>query len=217
MNVGGDLLFLATIIASNQGFVALTILANFAWNAGFTDWADFRGKKNSLSLLFNQFYWHNGTPVLSFPPLRGKFMSRVIHIENPTQVRTQHRRLIAELLRRLIQKPQVDGEAKDMAAKIVYSLREIVESVDQSAKAWEKRGYWMKAERFLREWTWTAEAAANIEDVLRHEAWDLLPELLADLFPRFADIQLKSLKQPTDLWQGAYKKLLADPPSPLPW
>ncbi len=144
-------------------------------------------------------------------------MSRVIHIENPTQIRTQHRRLIAELLRRLIQKPQVDGEAKDMAAKIVYSLREIIESVDQSAKAWEKRGYWMKAERFLREWTWTAESAANIEDVLRHEAWDLLPGLLADLFPRFADIQLKSLKQPADLWQGAYKKLLAEPPSPFPW
>lgn len=144
-------------------------------------------------------------------------MSRVIHLENPTKIRNQHRRTIAELMRRLTQKAQVDGDAKDMAAQIVYSLREIISSVDQSAQAWEKRGYWMKSERFLREWTWTSETAVNIEDVIRHEAWDLLPELLADLFPRFVDIDIKSFKQPPTIWQGAYKKLITEPPTPLPW
>jgi hypothetical protein len=144
-------------------------------------------------------------------------MSRVINIDNPTKIRNQNRRSIAEILRRLSQKPQIDSEAKDMAAMIVYLLREIASGVDQSAKAWEKRDYWLKAERFLREWTWTAEAAANIEDVIRHGAWDLLPGLLADLFPRFADIQLKTMTRSSDLWRGAYDKLLAEPPSDLPW
>lgn len=144
-------------------------------------------------------------------------MSRVINIDNPTKIRNQNRRSIAEILRRLSQKPQVDSEAKDMAAMIVYLLREIASGVDQSAKAWEKRDYWMKAERFLREWTWTAEAAANIEDVIRHEAWDLLPGLLADLFPRFADIQLKTMTRSSDLWRSAYDRLLAEPPGDLPW
>jgi hypothetical protein len=144
-------------------------------------------------------------------------MSRVVNINNPTKIRNQHRRTIAEMLRRLIEKPQMDQEAKDMAAMIVYLLREIHEGVEQTVKAWEKRDYWMKAERFLRDWEWVKETAVNIEDVLRHEAWDLLPELLVDLFPRFADIQIKKLTRSTSNWRGAYKKLLTETPSQLPW
>lgn len=111
----------------------------------------------------------------------------------------------------------MDAEAKDMAALLVYLLREIDEGVEQTATAWEKRGYWMKSERFLREWSWLKEAAANVEDVLRHDALDLLPELLADLLPRFADIQLKSLLRKQELWRGAYARLMAEPPGQLPW
>ncbi len=54
-------------------------------------------------------------------------------------------------------------------------------TVDESVTAWEKRGYWLKSERFLRDWEWIPELAANIEDVVRHQAWDLLPELMGEL------------------------------------
>jgi hypothetical protein len=144
-------------------------------------------------------------------------MSRVINPDNPGKIRNHHRRSIAEILRRLLQKPSVDDEAKDMAAILVFLLHEIYEGADQTAKAWEKRGYWMKAERFLREWEWTAEAAANIDDVIRNDAWDLLPELLADLFPRFADIQIKSMTRKPSLWRNAYKKLMERKPLELPY
>jgi hypothetical protein len=42
-------------------------------------------------------------------------------------------------------------------------------------------------------------------------------ELLVDLFPRFADIQIKKLTRSTSNWRGAYKKLLTETPSQLPW
>ena len=144
-------------------------------------------------------------------------MSRVINVNNPTKIRNQHRRTIAEILRRLSQKPEMDLEAKDMAAMLVYLLREINSGVHQSIEAWEKRGYWMKAERFLRQWEWTAESAANIEDVLRNNAWDLLPNLLAELFGQFADIQIKSMTRKSSAWRGAYQKLMSEPPSELPF
>lgn len=144
-------------------------------------------------------------------------MSRVINIENPTKKRNNNRRTIAELLRRLSQKPQIDAEVKDMASTIVFALREITEGVEQTALAWEKRNYWMKAERFVRQWEWTKEAAANLEDVIRNDAWDLLPELLADLFPRFVDIQIKSMTRKADTWRGAYDTLMAEPLGELPW
>ena len=144
-------------------------------------------------------------------------MSRVINVDSPTKRRNRNRRTIAELLRRLSQKASFDDDAKDMAATIVFALQEIADGVNQSAAAWEKRDYWLKAERFLRQWEWCAESAANIDDVLRHEAWDLLPELLADLFPRFADIQLKTMTRKPDVWRGAYARLLSEPPKASPY
>jgi hypothetical protein len=144
-------------------------------------------------------------------------MGRVINVNNPGKVRKHHMRTIAEILRHITQKSEVDEEAKDMAAFIVYALREIDDGVEDTIKAWEKRGYWMKAERFLREWRWTTESAANIEDVLRHEAWDLLPRVMADLFPRISDIQIKRFLRKPSLWRGTYQRLMAEEPRPLPY
>jgi hypothetical protein len=124
---------------------------------------------------------------------------------------------MAEILRRLSQKADIDPEGKDMTATLVYLLREINDGVEKTVAAWEKRDYWMKADRFMRDWEWVKETAVNIEDVIRHDAWDLMPELLADLFPRFADIQLKTMTRTADLWRGNYQRLMAEEPSELPW
>lgn len=144
-------------------------------------------------------------------------MSRVINPNKPTTVRNQSRRTIAEMLRRLTQRHAVDEESKDMAAAIVFMLRDIDESVMQTVTAWEKRGYWMKADRFMREWEWARIASANFEDVIRNEAWDLLAELMADLFTHVDDVQVKKLTRSPETWRGAYNRLMAEPPGSSPW
>ncbi len=144
-------------------------------------------------------------------------MSRVINVNSPTKIRNHHRRTIAEILRHLSLKQEFDAEAKDMAAFMVFALQEIYDVSETTATAWEKRGYWMKAERFLREWRWSIETAANMDDVMRHEAFDLLPELGAGLFHRFSDIQLKRMLRKPETWQGAYERLMATEPRPLPY
>ena len=144
-------------------------------------------------------------------------MSRVINTNSPTKIRNARRRLIAELMQRMGGKQEIDDEVKDMAAAIVFSLREIYDTCETAAKAWEKRDYWIKAERFLREWRWTRTMAANIEDVIREDAWELIPQLLIELFPKFNDIQVKTLTKKPIEWEGAYKKLLAQEPNVLPY
>jgi hypothetical protein len=144
-------------------------------------------------------------------------MSRVININNPSKRRNANQRTIAELLRRLSQKSTLDKDAKDMAAAIVLCLRDISDGVEQTVTAWEKRDYWMKAERFLREWEWTGEMSANLEDVIRNDAWDLLPGLLADLFPRYSDIQIKNMTRKPQVWQDAHQELMAQEPGKSPW
>ena len=144
-------------------------------------------------------------------------MSRVIHVDNPGKRRNAARRSIAEILRYLSRKAQIDDEARDMSAALVFLLTEVKATVDESAAAWEKRGYWMKVERFVRDFEWIPEAAANLDDVIRHSAWDLLPELLADLLPRFDDIKIKTMTRMPSEWRGTYARLLAAPPVAAPY
>ena len=143
-------------------------------------------------------------------------MSRVINTNSPGKVRNRNMRSIAEIMRRVGGKAKIDSEAKDMIAALVFLLREVHESALVTVEAWEKRGYWMKADRFILEWEWSEEIAANLEDVIRHEAWDLMPRLLAGLIPHTTDIQIKTMTRSPDIWRGAYQKLLAEPPKELP-
>lgn len=146
-----------------------------------------------------------------------KYMSRIVNLNSPSKIRNQNLRSIAEILRHFAAKKSFDAESKDLAASLVFSLQAINASAEQTADAWEKRGYWMKAERFLRKWTWSYEMAANLEDVIRNDAWDLLPELLGQLLTYTADIQVKNMTRSKDTWQGAYERLMAEPPSENPW
>jgi hypothetical protein len=118
-------------------------------------------------------------------------------------------RTLAEILRRLADKRTVDDEVKDMAAAMVFIFRDIDGQVNATTEAWEKRDYWVKADRFRLEWEWAAQAAADVEDVIRHDAWDLIPRLAMDLFPHFASIRIKRLTRDPKLWRGAYAQLMA--------
>ncbi len=136
-------------------------------------------------------------------------MSRITYADGtPNQQRNSLRRAIAEVLRRMSSKPNVDAEVKDMVAFIVFSLREIAASVDKSAAAWEKRDYYLKADAFRRDWAWVELAADHLHATLREERWADLPVELAQITPRFSDVRVTQLTRPTTLWQGCYKRLL---------
>jgi len=137
-------------------------------------------------------------------------MSRIISTERPGKIRDQHRRTIAEALRRLSQKPQLDGEAKDLAALIVFCLHGMADTVDQTVAAWEKRDYWMKAERFREEWRWLEPATDELSAVIYKGQWDQLPVVLAGLMPHFTDVKIKQMTRKPTLWQGAYEKFMRE-------
>ncbi|MFQ5852404.1 MAG: hypothetical protein ACE5JU_17715 [Candidatus Binatia bacterium] len=141
-------------------------------------------------------------------------MSRVIHTDSPGTQRQRVRRTIAEALRRLMEKNDLDEEARDLAALVVFSLRELSDGVDRSASAWEKRGYFVKADRFRREWEWVDRTADELATLLRGEEWVRLPVVLARLAPRFADIKVRRLTRSPALWQDCYQRLMEKELSP---
>jgi hypothetical protein len=136
-------------------------------------------------------------------------MGRVINTNAPGKRRNQLMRLIAEIIRRLGQRQgDIDDEVRDMVATIILSLREIDDGIIESIQAWEKRGYWQKADKFQQEWLWTGNNAARLEKMLREQNWDALPENMMKLFPHFADIEVTKMTRPSSDWDGAYKKLM---------
>jgi len=135
-------------------------------------------------------------------------MSRIIATEGPGKIRNQHRRTIAEALRRLSQKPGLDEEVKDLAALIVLCLHHIADTIEQTTEAWEKRDYYLKADRFREGWRWVEPMADQLSAVIYEERWNQLPDVLMQLMPHFSDVRIARLTRKPSLWKGAYKKLL---------
>ena len=137
-------------------------------------------------------------------------MSRVVNTDSVGKARNQHMRTAAEVMRRLSQKAELDDEAKDMVACLVYCFREIEDGIEEAMVAWEKRNYWNKVEQFRQQWTWVGRASAQLEHLIRTEAWDQLPAQLASLFGHFSEITINKFTRDADAWAGAYNRLLAE-------
>lgn len=137
-------------------------------------------------------------------------MGRVINADGPGKRRNNLMRTGAELLRRLSTKTEIDDDAKNMVAMLVFCLREINDSIDESARAWEKRDYWVKTEQFRSRWQWAAHMAAELERIARSESWDALPAMMVKLLPHFAEIKVTKFTRQPALWQNSYRQLLLE-------
>ncbi|MFQ3565619.1 MAG: hypothetical protein SNJ59_01355 [Aggregatilineales bacterium] len=137
-------------------------------------------------------------------------MGRVINPDSTGKQRNQLMRTIAELVRRLGQKTVVDDDAKDMAALLIYCLREIDQGIDTSAAAWEKRDYWMKADELRQRWAWAGEIADRLYSLILDERWDEFPAILVQLMPHISDIKITKFTRDESLWQNAHARLLLE-------
>ncbi|MFN8387184.1 MAG: hypothetical protein U0V48_06705, partial [Anaerolineales bacterium] len=75
-------------------------------------------------------------------------MSRVINPDSAGKDRARLSKAIVLAVRELAKQTEVTQEAKDIAAFISLALKTISEGIDTSVAAWEKRDYWVKADRF---------------------------------------------------------------------
>lgn len=118
-------------------------------------------------------------------------------------------RTIAEILRRLGQQNgEINDDVRDMTAMIVFCLREIDESIIDTIKAWEKRGYWQKADKFQLEWMWSGQYAVKLEKLIREDNWANFPDTMMKLFPHFTSIEINKMTRNPDTWAGAYERLI---------
>jgi len=107
----------------------------------------------------------------------------------------------------LAQKSSFDDEAKDMAAFLVFSLRGIGETIEQSAGAWDERNYWKKAEALRHKWRWTTQKSEELGQLVVDGKWQMITPELIGLIPHFSDVTISTITRSPDWWVGARRAL----------
>lgn len=134
-------------------------------------------------------------------------MSRVINPDSAGKERTRLTKAIVLCIRELAKQSDVTPETKDMAAYIALALRSISDGIDVSVVAWEKRDYWVKADKFRMEWMWAGQSADKMKAAVLSDDWATIAMLMPQIASRFSKILVSDNHRLGKPWIGAYTLL----------
>lgn len=134
-------------------------------------------------------------------------MSRVINPDSAGKDRTRLTKAIVLAMRELAKQSEPTAAARDLAAFIALALSAISQGIDASVAAWEKRDYWVKADKFRMEWMWTGVVAEKMKSAVLAEDWGAVAMLLPQIAGKLDRIQVSDNHRLGKPWDGAYMKL----------
>ena len=132
-------------------------------------------------------------------------MSSIVKPESGSSLRNRLLKNIAGALRYGAQNAPERDELRDMVAFIILSLAQVQESLQATILAWEKRGYWLKADRFQRDWTWVRQSMDELQSALRQDDVESSLPILAELASNLGTIKPSKKAMGAQLWKGAWK------------
>jgi hypothetical protein len=138
--------------------------------------------------------------------MRSSVLARVINFESAGKERNRLVRLVSYALRELMLRKTIDPETKDLAAFVTLSLERIGNTIDNSVNAWEKRGYWVKADHFRNEWKWSIEISQQMKQALIVEDWGQFRQQLALVAGKLSHIKIPKRRNRDKPWNGLWKK-----------
>jgi hypothetical protein len=138
-------------------------------------------------------------------------LGRVINPEHAGEDRTQIVRGIVLALRELAQKLEVDQETRDLASFIGLGLIAIWDGVEASVAPWEKRGYWIKADRFRMEWTWSQRLGFELQQAVLEDDWIRVAQLTGQVAGKLGNVKLPQRNRLGTPWTGAWQRLSSQP------
>jgi len=134
-------------------------------------------------------------------------LGRVINPERPGKLRE---RLLKVLVIALEEYKSFDGvsvQTKDIAAFIALTLTAISQTAERTASAWEKRDYWIKADRFRNEWIWVSMYGDRMQAAVLDDDYSLVHTTVMDILEFVNDIEVPKRHRLGTPWTGAYQEL----------
>lgn len=134
-------------------------------------------------------------------------MSRIINPESAGKDRTRMTKGIVLAVRELAQQTGPGPESRDLAAFIALALILISETIEVSVAAWEKRDYWVKADKFRMEWAWSGQYGEKMRRALQADDWGTVAIVAAQTAQKLGKITVPPGHRLGKPWVGAWEEL----------
>jgi hypothetical protein len=131
-------------------------------------------------------------------------VTQIIKTSTPGKERARLSKAIVIAIREFMRQTAPDQTSNDVIAFIILALKEIADGIEKSVSAWEKRGYWVKADKYRMEWKWSGDYAQKMQNAFEQKDWTILPNLMMELMGKFSDIKVSDRHRMGKPWQGAY-------------
>ncbi|HUF39323.1 MAG TPA: hypothetical protein VMN57_12430 [Anaerolineales bacterium] len=110
-------------------------------------------------------------------------------------------------LRELLAHGKPDDHSRDLVAFISAALAAIADGIETSVVAWEKRDYWLKADRFRLDWEWTGQISRDLEKALLSDDWGAIAGLCVKLGGKLQGVKIPQKPRIGTPWVGAWNRL----------
>jgi hypothetical protein len=134
-------------------------------------------------------------------------MSRVINPDSAGKERTRLTKAIVITIRELAKQSEPNDASRDMAAFIALALVTIAEGIDVSVAAWEKRNYWVKADRFRMDWAWAGQLGEKMKTAVQEDDWANVAMLSAQIAQKLNKVKVSEKHRMGKPWGGAWNEL----------
>jgi len=134
-------------------------------------------------------------------------MSRVINPDSAGKERTRLTKAIVITIRELARQTHTGQEARDQAAFIALALQSVAEGIDVSVAAWEKRNYWIKADRFRMEWAWAGQMGERMKTAVLDDDWASVAMLSVQIGEKLSKIKVSEKHRMGQPWVGAFQQI----------
>jgi hypothetical protein len=131
----------------------------------------------------------------------------VIQTDTASKERTRLLRSIVLALRELMSQREPDAATRDLAAYLALALLEIDKTVEASVIPWEKRDYWVKADKFRMEWSWAQRSSAALSRAVLDEDWGKVAQTAAQVAMKVNSVKVPQRHGLGTPWVGAYDRL----------
>lgn len=133
-------------------------------------------------------------------------LSRIINSDSAGKERTRLTKGVVIAIRELARQSEPGTDAQDLAAFITMALSIVAETIEVSVAAWEKRGYWVKADRFRMDWAWAEQASKKMREALLADDWAGVAQAAAFIAQKLNKVNVPTGHRLGTPWIGAWKE-----------
>jgi len=134
-------------------------------------------------------------------------LSRVINPDGAGKERMRQTKGIVLAIRELAQQDGPGIESRDLAAFIALALGIISETIDVTVTPWEKRDYWVKADKFRMDWAWSGQYGEKMRRAVLNEDWGSVAQIAALTAQKLSKVTVPLGNRLGRPWAGAWTEL----------